>query len=217
MRRPAAGRGDAKTMTRILGISAYYHDSAAALLSRRRSRGGGPGGALHPQEARPALPRAGASSTASPRPASACATSTHVVFYDKPLVKFERLLETYLSYAPRGLPLLPGRDAGLAQGEAVPEDARCKRELAALAGCKPTRSCRSCCSPSTTSRTRRPRSTPARSSEAAVLCLDGVGEWATTSAWRGQRQRTRSRCGKSTFRTRSACCTRRSPTSPASR
>ena len=27
----------------------------------------------------------------------------HVVFYDKPLVKFERLLETYLSYAPRGL------------------------------------------------------------------------------------------------------------------
>jgi carbamoyltransferase len=27
---------------------------------------------------------------------------THVVFYDKPLIKFERLLETYLAYAPEG-------------------------------------------------------------------------------------------------------------------
>ena len=44
------------SMTAILGISAFYHDSAAALVRRRRDRRRGAGGALHPQEARPRLP-----------------------------------------------------------------------------------------------------------------------------------------------------------------
>ena len=86
----------------ILGISAYYHDSAAALLddgeivaaaqeerfSRKKHDSRFPEQAI-----RYCLSEAGIS----------LADVAYVVFYDKPLVKFERLLETYLSYAPKGL------------------------------------------------------------------------------------------------------------------
>ena len=106
--------------SRILGISAFYHDSAAALVAtaHRRRRAGR---ALHPQEARrtvsaardPLLPRS--------RPASNAADVDHVVFYEKPFLKFERLLETYLAFAPRGFALVPHGDAAVAEGKAVPE------------------------------------------------------------------------------------------------
>src|SRR6185295_16899301 len=86
----------------ILGISAYYHDSAAALMqdgrlvaaaqeerfSRKKHD------ARFPQHAiRYCLQEAGVS----------LGDVDRVVFYDKPLVKFERLLETYLNYAPHGI------------------------------------------------------------------------------------------------------------------
>ena len=61
-----------------------------------------------------------------PRAASARDVD-HVAFYDKPFLKFERLLETYLAFAPKGLPLLPHGDPALAQGEAVPEAAAARR------------------------------------------------------------------------------------------
>ena len=85
----------------ILGISAYYHDSAAALLkdgelvaaaqqerfSRKKHDAGFPGDAigycLETEDLR-------------------LEELDRIVFYDKPLIKFERLLETYLSYAPNG-------------------------------------------------------------------------------------------------------------------
>ena len=90
-------------VTNILGISAYYHDSAAALLrdgeivaaaqeerfSRIEARCPGFAG----NAVRYCLAEGGLSLD----------DVEHVVFYDKPLVKFERLLETYLSYAPHGL------------------------------------------------------------------------------------------------------------------
>ncbi len=47
----------------------------------------------------------------------------YVAFYDKPFLKFERLLETYLAYAPRGFQFLPHGHAAVAEGEALPEDA----------------------------------------------------------------------------------------------
>lgn len=86
---------------RILGISALYHDSAAALVvdgdivaaaqeerfTRRKHDSGFPGNAVNYclQEAGIRL-----------------ADADYVVFYDKPFLKFERLLETYLAFAPRG-------------------------------------------------------------------------------------------------------------------
>ena len=86
---------------RILGLSAFYHDSAAALVedgqvtaaaqeerfTRKKFDAGFPQHALRYclDEGRMRLREA-----------------DHVVFYDKPFLKFERLLETYLAYTPRG-------------------------------------------------------------------------------------------------------------------
>src|SRR5436309_3822016 len=87
--------------TPILGISAFYHDSAAALVidgeivaaaqekrfTRNKHDPGFPGQAIAY-----CLDAAGL----------APADLDYVGFYDKPLTKFERLIETYLAYAPRG-------------------------------------------------------------------------------------------------------------------
>ncbi len=86
---------------RILGISAFYHDSAACLVvdgrivaaaqeerfTRRKHDSGFPHNAIAYclREGRTSLD-----------------AIDHVVFYDKPFLKFERLLETYLAFAPRG-------------------------------------------------------------------------------------------------------------------
>src|SRR5882724_5242546 len=86
---------------RILGISAFYHDSAAALLvdgrivaaaqeerfTRRKGDAGFPEHAIAYclDEGRIDLD-----------------DIDHVVFYEKPFLKFERLLETYVAFAPRG-------------------------------------------------------------------------------------------------------------------
>ncbi len=86
---------------KILGISAYYHDSAACLVvdghivaaaqeerfTRKKHDSGFPSQAI-----------TYCLSEAGIQPADL----DHVVFYDKPFVKFERLLETYLAFAPRG-------------------------------------------------------------------------------------------------------------------
>src|SRR5918995_1056286 len=86
---------------RILGISAYYHDSAAAVVvdgtavaaaqeerfTRRKHDAGFPAHAV-----RYCLAEASVS----------LSELDAVVFYEKPFIKFERLLETYVSTAPRG-------------------------------------------------------------------------------------------------------------------
>jgi len=85
----------------ILGISCFYHDSAAALIrdgeivaaaqeerfTRRKHDPGFPTHAVHY-----CLEEAGLSD----------AEVDLVVFYEKPFIKFERILETYLTFAPRG-------------------------------------------------------------------------------------------------------------------
>ncbi len=85
-----------------MGISAFYHDSAAALLvdgkitaaaqeerfTRRKHDPGFPGNAI-----KYCLSEGGVS----------IQDLEYIVFYDKPLVKFERLLETYLSFTPKGI------------------------------------------------------------------------------------------------------------------
>src|SRR6184192_1574643 len=87
---------------RVLGISAFYHDSAAALV-----RDGEIVAAA--QEERFSRKKHDAR---FPHHAVAYALAEgglrlrdidYIVFYDKPFLKFERLLETYLAFAPRGL------------------------------------------------------------------------------------------------------------------
>ncbi len=87
---------------RVLGISAFYHDSAAALVedgtvvaaaqeerfTRKKHDSGFPRNAIEY-----CLSEAGIE----------LGDVDHVAFYDKPFLKFERLLETYLAFAPKGL------------------------------------------------------------------------------------------------------------------
>jgi len=86
---------------KILGISAYYHDSAAALVVDGQV-------AAASQEER--FTRKKHDSAFPHHAVEACLRQTgtrpseidYVAFYDKPFLKFERLLETYLAFAPRG-------------------------------------------------------------------------------------------------------------------
>src|SRR2546425_2943544 len=174
------------TMTDILGISAFYHDSAACVVrdgtilaaaqeerfTRKKHDPGFPSHAI-----RYCLREAN------------CTVKDlrSIVFYDKPLVKFERLLETYLSFAPRGrrsfVVALP-----IWLKEKLFLKALLRKELAALAGVKT-----SALPPLLFTEHHEAHAAsaffPSPFRTAAVLCMDGVGEWATTSAWLGQDNR----------------------------
>src|ERR687887_1933231 len=175
-------QGRRGTVMDILGISAFYHDSAACLVrdgvilaaaqeerfTRKKHDAGFPGNAI-----RYCL-----------REANCAVTDlTYIVFYDKPLVKFERLLETYLSFAPRGrrsfVAALP-----VWLKEKLFLKALLRKELAALASVK-----QSALPPILFTEHHEAHAAsaffPSPFRTAAVLCMDGVGEWATTSAWLG--------------------------------
>jgi len=170
----------------ILGISAFYHDSAAALV-----QGGEIVGAAQEERFTRKKHDAGFPHHA----ASWCLEAggigleqvDQVVFYDKPLVKFERLLETYLSYAPRGL-----RSFLASMPVWTREKLFLKRllqdELAGLSGLSQRD-----LPPLLFTEHHQAHAAsafyPSPFERAAVLCMDGVGEWATTSVWLGEGNR----------------------------
>ncbi|MBD2446904.1 carbamoyltransferase [Nostoc sp. FACHB-152] len=168
---------------RILGISAYYHDSAAALVvdgdiiaaaqeerfSRKKHDARFPKSAIAYclQQANIKLREI-----------------DQIVFYDKPLVKFERLLETYLAYAPKGLAsFIAAMPVWLK--EKLYLKSLLKKELSTLGDCKKTQLPQLLF---TEHHQAHAASAffPSPFERAAVLCLDGVGEWATTSVWLGE-------------------------------
>jgi len=108
----------------------------------------------------------------------------YVVFYDKPLVKFERLLETYLAYAPRGFRSFVAAMPIWLKDKLFLKTTL-KRELAALGEMKEQD-----LPPLLFSEHHEAHAAsafyPSPFDKAAVLCLDGVGEWATTSVWLGE-------------------------------
>ncbi|HKH84433.1 MAG TPA: carbamoyltransferase [Gemmatimonadales bacterium] len=154
----------------ILGISAYYHDSAACLL-----RDGDIIAAA--QEER--FTRKKADASFPRRAVDYCLSAggigvgdlTYVGFYDKPVLKFERILETYLGTAPHGLRsfIMAGplwikeklftdrqlRDALDYEGDILYSEHHESHAASAFF--------------------------PSPYQEAAFLTMDGVGEWATTS------------------------------------
>ena len=167
----------------ILGISAYYHDSAAALV-----RDGEIVAAA--QEER--FTRKKHDAAFPGRAAGWClaAAGLHltdldaIVFYDKPWVKFERMLETYLGYAPRGLgSFLTAMPVWLK--EKLNLRSALRRELAGLDGGKLDE-----VPPLLFTEHHQAHAASAFFASpfwrAAVLCLDGVGEWATSSLWIGE-------------------------------
>ena len=162
----------------ILGISAYYHDSAAALIKDGKIIAAA-------QEER--FTRKKHDHDFPKNAALACLKEAdievdkidHVVFYDKPITKFDRLLETYLSFAPRGwrsfrlamplwlglklyLPKIIRKELGW-KGKVLFTEHHESHAASAFF--------------------------PSPFKEAAVITFDGVGEWATTSWGQGSGNR----------------------------
>ena len=107
----------------------------------------------------------------------------YVVFYDKPLVKFERLLETYIAFAPRGIrSFLMAMPVWLKEKLFLKETL--KQELAALSGLDKDKLPQLMFTEHHQSHAAS-AFFPSPYKKAAVLCVDGVGEWATTSIWLG--------------------------------
>ena len=170
-------------MIYILGLSAYYHDSAAALLcdgeiiaaaqeerfSRKRHD------AAFPEQAvRFCLQQAGIS----------LHDVDHIVFYDKPFLKFERLLETHLATAPMGLPaFIKAMPVWLKEKLYLKKLLR--DSLSALVSCD-AKELPALLFSSHHQAHAASAYFASPYDKAAVLCLDGVGEWATATAWLGE-------------------------------
>ncbi len=170
-------------MKYILGISCYYHDSAACLLrdgsivaaaqqerfSRVKHDAGFPADAI-----RYCLAEADIS----------LADVSAVVYYDKPLLKFERLLETFLAHAPRGFASFV-RAMPVWLKEKLFLKTVLRRELRAVAG-----DTKAALPQLLFSQHHQAHAAsafyPSPYNEAVVLCLDGVGEWVTSSVWLGK-------------------------------
>lgn len=161
----------------ILGISAYYHDSAAALLrdgeivaaaqeerfTRKKHDAGFPKNAVEY-----CLQEAGIS----------LADVDYVAFYDKPFLKFERLLETYVAFAPRGFQSFRMAIPVWLREKLFLKDLLIK-ELKSYA---PEYDWDSRLRFSEHHLSHAASAFfPSPFAEAAVLTMDGVGEWATTS------------------------------------
>jgi carbamoyltransferase len=162
----------------VLGISAYYHDSAAALVrdgeilaaaqeerfTRKKHDSAFPTNAV-----RACLAQAGVRAEDVDR----------VAFYDKPFLKFERLLETYLAFAPRGFTSFR-KAMPIWIGEKLFQKDMLRKELGAID--------EGLAAPEKLLFAEHHFSHaasafyPSPFTKAAVLTMDGVGEWATASA-----------------------------------
>ncbi|HET7468304.1 MAG TPA: carbamoyltransferase N-terminal domain-containing protein, partial [Gemmatimonadales bacterium] len=158
------------TPSYVLGISAFYHDSAACLLADGEIAAAAQEERFTRKKGDPDFPHRAVAYCLKSAGITA-AQLAHVGFYDKPLIKFERILETYLGTAPRGLSsfrlagplwikekLFTDRmlhDALEYQGPILYAEHHESHAASAFF--------------------------PSPFEEAAFLTMDGVGEWATTS------------------------------------
>lgn len=167
-------------MPSILGLSAYYHDSAVALLMDGQIVAAAQEERFTRKKHDAAFPRHAVDyclGEAGLTPEDL----DYVVFYDKPLLKFERLLETYLAFSPAGLlSFLLAMPPWLKTKLHLPReinralDGRYKKRIVF-----------------TSHHESHAASAfyPSPFDEAAILTMDGVGEWDTASIGHGRRNR----------------------------
>ncbi len=163
------------THQHVLGISAYYHDSAAALLCNGTIVAAAQEERFTRKKGDAAFP-ANAVDYCLTRAGIGIGDVSHVGFYDKPLLKFERILETYLGVAPRGFPSF------LKAGPLwIKDKLYMDRQLRDSLGYE---------GPLLYAEHHESHAAsaffPSPFEEAAILTLDGVGEWATASMGVGQ-------------------------------
>jgi len=164
------------TPSHILGISAFYHDSAACLLAEGEIVAAAQEERFTRKKGDATFP-VNAVAYCLNRAGIRASDLAYVGFYDKPLLKFERILETYLGVAPRGFASF--RMAGpLWMKEKLFIDGEIRRQLGGYEG---------------EMRYAEHHESHAASAffpspfeEAAILTVDGVGEWATASMGAGR-------------------------------
>ena len=167
----------------ILGISAFYHDSAACLLADGQIVAAAQEERFSRKKHDHRFPR-GAVDYCLREAGITGDDLEQVAFYDKPWLKFERLLETYLSFAPAGLPsFLKAMPLWLKQklwmGELIGDEVGYEGELIY---------------PEHHQSHAASAFFPSPFERAAILTVDGVGEWATASWGTGHDNRVDLRC-----------------------
>jgi carbamoyltransferase len=167
---------------RILGISAYYHDSAAALVEDGRIVAAAQEERFTRKKHDPSFPHR-AIEYCLAEAGVPLAEIDRVVFYDKPFLKFERLLETYLNFAPRGFQSFK-MAMPLWLHEKLFQKRLLQNELKALAPDYDWGSRLLFCEHHLSHAASAFYPSPFE--DAVVLTMDGVGEWTTTSAGFGR-------------------------------
>ncbi|MBL4680403.1 MAG: carbamoyltransferase [Pseudomonadales bacterium] len=167
----------------IIGISAYYHDSAAALVVDGCIVAAAQEERFTRKKHDPSFPTQ-AIQLCLDEANITMEDVDHIIFYDKPLIKFERLLETYLSYAPKGIrSFLSAMPVWLQEKLFLKQELR--TALSKMSGVD-----KKDLPPLLFNEHHQSHAAsaffPSPYEKAAVLCLDGVGEWATSSVWLGE-------------------------------
>lgn len=167
---------------RILGLSAYYHDSAAALVEDGRIVAAAQEERFTRRKHDPGFPT-NAISYCLAEAGCRLDQVDHVVFYEKPFLKFERLLETYLATAPKGF-----GSFRMAMPIWIKEKLFQKSMLAKSLEELPGGHAWNGSLLFTEHHQSHAASAffPSPFQSAAVLTMDGVGEWCTTSIGMGR-------------------------------
>lgn len=179
MPEPTATTAPAAT---ILGISALYHDSAACVVRDGRILAAAQEERFTRKKHDPAFP-ANAIRVCLETAGVAPEELTHVAFYEKPLLRFERIVETWLRFAPRGLPSFLRATGSLLDGKlgvakAVDRALADRYDGPVLYLPHHQAHAASAFYPSPFER-------------AAIVTIDGVGEWSTTTIGVGEGGRVR--------------------------
>ena len=155
----------------ILGISAFYHDSAAALVSDGQIRSAAQEERFSRKKHDHRFPRQAIEYCLSEAQLTPDQLD-HVVFYDKPFVKFERLLETYLAYAPYGFrSFLQAIPLWIKEKLWIPDIIQKELDYAGSILFSDHHDSHAASA-----------FFPSPFSSAAIMTIDGVGEW-TTASW----------------------------------
>ncbi len=165
--------------TAILGISAYYHDSAAALVVDGRIVAAAQEERFSRRKHDDSFPRQAVHHVL----AETCLTLddiTAVAYYEKPFIKFERLTETFHAVAPRGLSAFLAAMPHWLKGKLFMRR-MLQRELAAFGKQLPP-----ILFPEHHLSHAASAFYPSPFGDAAILTIDGVGEWACTTISKGE-------------------------------
>ena len=168
----------------ILGISAFYHDSAACLVRDGEIVAAAQEERFTRKKHDPGFPHCAVEYCLS-EAGIGVKDLKYIVFYDKPLIKFERLLETYVGFAPKGIQSFLAAMPLWLKEKLLLRTLLQKEVLACAPGLDKSQLPEFLFGEHHESHAAS-AFFPSPYQKAGVLCMDGVGEWATTSSWLGE-------------------------------